>query len=41
MDAGEILKLYSQGVACGIVLSVIPFIIGEIIHFALNLMKRG
>lgn len=41
MDMNEVLKLYSQGFGCGIVLSVLPFVIGELMHFAINLMKRG
>ena len=41
MDMNEVLKLYYQGFGCGIILSALPFVIGELIHFAINLMKRG
>ena len=37
----QFLKIYSVGVACGIGLSVIPFVIGEILSFSLKLMKGG
>lgn len=37
----QFLKIYSVGIACGIGLSVIPFVIGEIISFSLKLMKGG
>lgn len=37
----QFLEIYSVGIACGIGLSVIPFMIGEIISFSLRLMKGG
>jgi hypothetical protein len=37
----QFLKMYSVGIACGIGLSAIPFVIGEIISFSLKLMKGG
>lgn len=37
----EVLKLYIEGVASGIVFSVIPFVVGETINVALKIMKGG
>ncbi|WP_320991547.1 hypothetical protein [Hungatella sp.] len=41
IDAMDILTLYSSGVAAGIVLSVIPYIIGCVISLAIKIMKGG
>jgi len=35
----NVVELYSVGFACGIVLSVLSFIIGEIINLAKKMMK--
>lgn len=41
MTAGELLQLFSIGIAAGIVLSVIPFIIGLVIDLPFKIMKGG
>lgn len=37
----EVLELYSCGLACGVVFSVLPLMVGEIINFAFKIMKGG
>lgn len=39
MDVNEVVSLYGIGLGCGIILSVIPMVVGSIIKFALNMMK--
>jgi hypothetical protein len=41
MDMNEVLELYAQGFGCGVLLSVIPLVVGELINFSINLMKKG
>lgn len=37
----QVMQLYAVGLGCGIVLSLLPFVIGGLIDFSLNLMKGG
>ena len=37
----EIVTLYITGVASGIIVSVIPFVVGEMINLSLKIMKGG
>lgn len=37
----ELYKLFCTGVSVGIVITVVPFIIGELLNFAMNLLKGG
>lgn len=37
----QFLNMYAVGLGCGIILSVVPFVIGEIINFSLRLLKGG
>lgn len=41
MNLNEVLELYASGFACGVLLSVLPFIIGEIIRLAFTIMMKG
>lgn len=41
VDITETIRLYSVGLACGIILSIIPMIVGSIINFAFKTMKGG
>lgn len=41
MNYDDIISLLGIGCACGLILSVVPFVIGVIINFALKLMKGG
>lgn len=41
IDTMDILTLYSSGVAVGIVLSVIPYIIGCVIGLAIKILRGG
>lgn len=41
MTIEDIISIYSLGFVSGIVLSVIPFLIGEIIRIAQNIMEGG
>jgi hypothetical protein len=35
----DFVRLFGGGLACGIVLSLLPFVVGEIINFAFRVMK--
>jgi len=39
MTLSNVIELYSIGFGCGIVLSVLAFIIGEIVNLAKKMMK--
>lgn len=40
-DLSEVVKLFGAGYGCGILLSVLPFVVGSIIGFAFKTMKGG
>lgn len=39
INPGEVLELYSIGIGCGIILSVIPVAIGLVVGLAIKIMK--
>lgn len=36
----EVVKLFATGYGAGIVLSTVPFLIGTVVGFAINLMRK-
>lgn len=41
MNLEDVVLLYACGTGCGLILSSIPFILGEIIHLGFAIMKKG
>nr|DAG14297.1 MAG TPA: hypothetical protein [Inoviridae sp.] len=41
IDLQEVLETYAAGVGCGILLSLIPYVVGSVIRIALDIMKKG
>ena len=41
MNLNEVMELYAVGVGCGLILSVIPHVIGSVVRFALDLIRKG
>lgn len=41
IDSIEVVRLFASGYGCGIILSVIPYVIGCVIDLAISLMKGG
>lgn len=40
MDLSEVVKLFVAGYAGGIILSVLPFLMGSLIGFSIKLFRR-
>lgn len=41
MNLDEVIELYIAGFSSGILLSVLPFIIGELIRLVFTIMRKG
>lgn len=41
MDYVQIVELFGTGYACGIVLSVLPLVVGMLINLSIKIMKGG
>lgn len=37
----DVVALYASGFASGVVLSVLPFVVGKLVHFSLSIMRKG
>ena len=41
MNLTEVVELYAVGVGCGILLSLLPFVVGSVAGLAFDIMKKG
>ena len=41
MNLNEVVELYATGVGCGVLLSLLPFVVGTIAGIAFDIMKTG
>lgn len=41
MNLVDVVLLFGAGVSCGLVLSILPFVAGELINFGLSFLKKG
>ena len=41
MNLNEVVELYAGGVGCGILLSLLPFVVGSVAGLAFDIMKKG
>lgn len=41
MNLEDVVLLYGAGFSSGVVLSVIPFVVGELVNFGLSIIKKG
>ena len=41
MNLNEVVELYAVGVGCGILLSLLPFVVGSVAGLALDIMRKG
>ena len=41
MNLNEVVELYAVGVGCGILLSLLPFVVGSVAGLAFDIMKKG
>lgn len=41
MDLNEVVELYAVGVGCGILLSLLPFVVGSVAGLAFDIMRKG
>ena len=40
MNLNEVVELYAVGVGCGILLSLLPFVVGSVAGLAFDIMKK-
>lgn len=41
MNLNEVVELYTVGVGCGILLSLLPFVVGSVAGLAFDIMRKG
>ncbi len=41
MNLNEVIELYAVGVGCGILLSLLPFVVGSVAGLAFDIMRKG
>ena len=41
MNLNEVVELYAVGVGCGILLSLLPFVVGSVAGLAFDIMRKG
>ena len=41
MNLNELVELYAVGVGCGILLSLLPFVVGSVAGLAFDIMRKG
>ena len=41
MNLNEVVELYAVGVGCGILLSLLPFVVGAVAGLAFDIMRKG
>ena len=40
MNLNEVVELYAVGVGCGILLSLLPFVVGSVAGLAFDIMRK-
>ena len=41
MNLNEVVELYAVGVGCGILLSLLPIVVGSVAGLAFDIMRKG
>ena len=41
MNLNEVIELYAVGVGCGILLSLLPCVVGSVAGLAFDIMRKG
>ena len=41
MNLNEVVELYAVGVGCGILLSLLPFVVSSVAGLAFDIMRKG
>ena len=41
MNLNEVIELYAVRVGCGILLSLLPFVVGSVAGLAFDIMRKG